>query len=52
MMVSIAEQMVDHDDALGVVADGIFPGHAVAAMNLNRFFGHLSPDPPCQVFQR
>jgi hypothetical protein len=36
MMGGVAKQMLDHHDAPEIVADGIFLGHADAAMQLDR----------------
>src|SRR5256885_8045028 len=33
----VAELVVDHDQALGIVGQGQFPGHADAAMHLDAF---------------
>src|SRR5690606_33945296 len=44
VVVFVTELVVDHDQALGVVGQWQFPGHADAAMQLDAFFGHLDAD--------
>src|SRR5690606_20112808 len=44
VVVFVAELMVDHDEALGVVGQGQFPCHADASVQLDALFGHHGAD--------
>src|SRR3546814_704331 len=40
VVVFVAQLVVDHDQALGIVRQRQFPGHADAAVQLDALFGH------------
>ena len=52
VMVGVAELVVDHDQALGVVGQSVVPGHGDAAVELDRLLRDQAPDAPHEVLGR